>query len=159
MIKRTISYEDFLGNQRTEDFYFHMTDKELADFIASSGGYTLDKQMEKMVRTGNLEGIMKIVEKIIDMSYGEISLDGRRFDKSEEILNNFKRTPAYSVFYMELLNSEEKQMEFIRGVVSRQTLERMTKAEKENPGLFDEINKMKASIPTPAAIPMADKEN
>ena len=38
MIKKTVTYTDFDGNERTEDFYFHLTEQELTEWELSVDG-------------------------------------------------------------------------------------------------------------------------
>ena len=41
MYKKTITYEDFDGNKRTEDFYFNLTTAEVAKMeMGVTGGYS-----------------------------------------------------------------------------------------------------------------------
>ena len=41
MIKKTIEYVDYNGTERSEDFYFNLTEAECIDLeIGTSGGYT-----------------------------------------------------------------------------------------------------------------------
>lgn len=119
MLKKTISYEDYDGNQRTEDFYFNLSKAEVIDWLTTSGRYTLDKLMDKLVRTENTKEIMQIFKDLIYRSYGEKSLDGRRFIKTEEVKNNFIETEAYSSLYMELIGDAKKAADFITGIVPK----------------------------------------
>lgn len=119
MLKKTITYEDYDGNQRTEDFYFNLSKAEVVDWLTTSGGYTLDKVMEKLVRTENTKEIMQIFKDLIYRAYGEKSLDGRRFIKSEEVKNNFIETEAYSALYMELISNAKTAAEFFNGIIPK----------------------------------------
>ena len=38
MLKKTISYEDYNGVERKEDFYFNLSKAEVLEMEASSGG-------------------------------------------------------------------------------------------------------------------------
>ena len=61
--------------------------------------------------------IVKIFENIIQTSYGEKSLDGKRFIKSEEATKEFTQTEAYSELIMELYSDANKAAEFIAGIL------------------------------------------
>ena len=40
MIKKTISYEDFDGNTRTQDYWFHLSEREIARLeLETPGGF------------------------------------------------------------------------------------------------------------------------
>ena len=118
MLKKTITYTDFDGNERTEDFYFNLTKAELTNMFNSvSGG--LENQLRKILSAQDGPAIMNTVRDIVKAAYGEKSLDGRRFMKSEEIFKNFEETEAYSEFFMGLLASDEAVLDFIIGVLPK----------------------------------------
>lgn len=112
-------YEDFLGNQRKEDFRFNLTKSEILNFYTSENG-DLRTILINMLQHQDSAKMMKLMSQLIDISYGEISPDGRRFDKSPEILNNFKATNAYSDIYTELSTDPEKFKKFLLGVMPKE---------------------------------------
>lgn len=116
MIKKTITYTDYNGLERTEDFYFNLTKQELMNVqFGTVGGFA--EMVEKIVQTKDQPGLIKIFSDFIDKSYGVKSADGRRFMKSPEILAEFKETEAYSQLYMDLATNDKLASEFINGVV------------------------------------------
>ena len=138
MLKKTITFTDFDGNERTEDFYFHLTEAELMDLeLSVSGGFS--NMVEKIQQTQDIPKIIEIFKKLIHLSYGVKSPDGRKFMKSKEILDDFLATEAYSQLYMELGTNDEKAAEFINGVVPNKTGmstdELLNKVKAENPAL------------------------
>lgn len=118
MIKKTITYEDFDGNKRTEDFYFHLTKAELVDWNYSAPG-GMELVVKKIMDEQDMPRLMQLFKELIDRSYGVKSLDGREFDKSPEHLARFKRTNAYSDLYMELATNPEIGEKFIVGVMPK----------------------------------------
>lgn len=127
MLKKTITFEDYEGNERTEDFYFNLSKAEVVDFLTTSGGYTIDKLIEKLIKTENARDIMQIFKDLIYISYGEKSLDGRRFLKSKEVKDNFIETEAYSVLYMELISDAKKAADFLNGIIPKDLASEVTK--------------------------------
>jgi len=119
MLKKTTTYIDFMGNERTEDHYFNLTKAELTKLSLSVNG-GLDKMLESMIREQDNAALMQWFDKIILMSYGRRSLDGKRFEKSEEISREFSQTGAYDQIFMELVTGGEKAVaEFINGIVPK----------------------------------------
>jgi len=112
-------YEDFLGNQRKEDFRFNLTKSEILKFYAAENG-DVRTILIKMLQQQDSSKMMELMGQLIDISYGEISPDGRRFDKSPEILNNFKATNAYSDIYTELSTNPEKFKKFLLGIMPKE---------------------------------------
>lgn len=116
MIKKTITYEDYDGNERTEDFYFNLSKAELTEWELSHAG-GLSALLTKIVASNNTPEIMAFFKEIITKSYGEKSLDGRRFVKSPEITEAFLQTPAYDIFFMEIMENTDSMSDFINGLM------------------------------------------
>ena len=116
MIKKTVTYTDFNDIQRTEDFYFNLTEAELAEMEVSEGG-SFKAMLEKIIKEDDHKRIIEYFKHIVLMSYGEKSADGRRFVKSEEIRNGFAPTEAYSKIFMELANDAKAASEFVKGIM------------------------------------------
>ena len=118
MLKKTIKYTDYNGNEREEDFYFNLTKAECAKLeISTEGG--LEAFANRMIQSQNGREIVDTFEKIVLMAYGEKSPDGRRFVKGEnqELAKAFAETPAYDILFMELITSDETMADFINGIV------------------------------------------
>lgn len=133
MYKKTITYEDFLGQTRTEDFYFNLTKAEIIEWLSTNAEYTLDHVIEQMSKKMDVKGLMEATKQLIYMAYGEVSLDGRRFIKSQEVKDNFMETNAYSELFMELATSAEKAAEFFNGIIPKDLAEGVDKLMKEHP--------------------------
>nr|DAT41881.1 MAG TPA: hypothetical protein [Caudoviricetes sp.] len=117
MFKKTITYNDFNGIERTEDFYFHLTKAELIKLeFSESGGLT--HIIEEITKEEDTEALLNIFDKIIRMSYGKRSLDGKHFEKKPEYANSFLASEAYSELFMEFMQDANKASEFINGIVS-----------------------------------------
>lgn len=118
MYKWTRTYEDFDGNTRTEDFYFHLTKAEIVDWNFSvSGG--MEKVIKSIMDAKDMPRLIALFKELIDRSYGEKSLDGREFVKDEALLKKFKQTNAYSDLYMELATSDDAGAAFIQGILPK----------------------------------------
>lgn len=136
MIKKTIAYVDYDGNEREEDFYFNLTKAELTELqLGTSGG--LQKMIENIIQTKDIPRIIEIFKKIILASYGEKSADGRRFMKSKEITENFTQTEAYSNLFMELSTDASKAADFISGIIPADLKKDFEEAKKNNPQLAE----------------------
>ncbi len=122
MIKKTITYEDYNGVERTEDFYFNLSRAELLEMDAyANGNYA--SVITNAVETKNVAEIMRIFKEFIEKSYGIKSPDGRIFEKSPEITKSFMQSEAYSVLLIELANSEEAAQAFVEGIIPKQKIE------------------------------------
>lgn len=116
MVKKTITYTDYNGTERTEDFYFNLTEAEVTEMeLSMEGG--MRAYIEKIVASKSQLELVKLFKKIVLMSYGKKSTDGRLFLKSDAIREEFLAHPAYSQIYMELVTDEQKASEFVNGIV------------------------------------------
>lgn len=116
MLKKTITYEDFNGEKRTEDFFFNLTKAEIMEMEMSTEG-GLAERIQKIVQTNKVPEIIKIFKDLILKAYGEKSGDGRRFIKSEEMAKEFSETEAYSELFMELSSNPDEAAKFINGII------------------------------------------
>ena len=119
MYKKTIPYEDFNGVERTEDFYFNLMESEVAE-LQMSNKAGLDQVIQELIRTQDMPAIIELFKKVILMSYGEKSVDGKRFIKSKELTEAFCQTNAYSNLFMELATNEKAAIEFINGITPKE---------------------------------------
>ena len=131
MLKKTITYLDCNEEERTEDFYFHLSDAEIAEMMLSQEG-GLEQYIRRLMSTQNVPEIMDIFKKIVLKSYGRPSLDDRRFEKSKTMTEEFTQTEAYSQLFMSLAFDAKAAGEFINGIVSKKTAMKMASIENEN---------------------------
>jgi hypothetical protein len=116
MLKETITYFDFDGNERTESFYFNLTKAECMEMeLSTSGG--LEKSIQRIIEAKDNAQIVDTFKKIILKAYGEKSADGKHFFKSPEISNAFASTEAYSDLFMRLASSAEEATRFVNGII------------------------------------------
>jgi hypothetical protein len=119
MLKKTITYEDFDGNKRTEDFYFNLTKAEVTEMEMSTEG-GLAKMVEKIVQAKDSKRIIEVFKDLILRSYGEKSPDGRKFIKNQEVRDAFSQTGAYSELFMELAMNADASAAFVNGILPAQ---------------------------------------
>lgn len=103
MLKKTITYIDYNGLERTEDFYFNLSRAELVMMETSVAGGMMQR-LEKIAKTQDAVAVMEVFRDIIHRAYGEKSDDGKRFVKSDELSTAFEQTEAYSELIMEMIN-------------------------------------------------------
>ena len=116
MLKKSIKYVDFNGNEREEEFLFNLTPAEVMEMELSTAG-GLAESIQKVIAAQDAPSIIKIFKDLILKAYGEKSADGKMFIKSEEISRNFSYTNAYSQLFMELATNDEAAAAFVNGIV------------------------------------------
>lgn len=116
MLKKTITYKDYNDVERTEDFYFNLTEAEVMEMeMSTSGG--LVEMIHRVVAAQDAPAIIKIFKDLVLKAYGEKSPDGKHFIKSEEIQTKFSQTGAYSILFMELATDADAAAKFVNGIV------------------------------------------
>lgn len=135
MIKRTINYTDFDGNQRTEDAYFNMTRTELLAFsfdipddvtnAVNANNVDIEAAGAKLLEKLGKSGIFNFVKDLVFKAYGKKSEDGRRFIKSNEFSTEFTQTLAYDEFMIDLFSDDKKATEFINGIIPAEMAEKI----------------------------------
>jgi hypothetical protein len=130
MLKKTINYEDFEGNPISEDFYFNLSKSELIELeVQYDKG--LAESLQDIVKANDGKSLIAEFKKIILISYGKKSDDGKRFIKSEELRNEFTQSLAYDALFMELATDDKAAAAFIQGIVPRDLGDAIEKAKQE----------------------------
>lgn len=129
MLKKTVSYVDFDGNNRTEDLYFNLTQSELMEIAMELPEEFKDivgddptKVDEKIAATQLVEklggkGIYQFLKNLLIKSYGIKSADGRKFEKTDAIASDFSHTLAFDTLFMELLSDDIAAANFVNNVI------------------------------------------
>lgn len=119
MFTKPITYTDFAGETRTENFEFNMTKSEIIEWQYSVKG-GINNLFQKIVNDNDQPALVMMIKDLIRRSYGERSLDGRKFDKKRNgvmLFDDFEASPAYDVLFMELIQDEKAAAEFINGLM------------------------------------------
>ena len=118
MLKKTIKYTDYDGNEREEDFYFNLSKAEVTEMeLSKEGG--MSEYIKKISAAQNAPELIKLFKEIITKSYGEKSLDGKRFIKNQELTEAFTQTEAYSELFVELASNADEAVKFINGIMPK----------------------------------------
>lgn len=116
MLKKTMTYVDFNGNERTEDYYFHLSNAELMEMeMSTTGGLT--EMIRRIVAEQDAPAIVKTFKDLILKAYGKKSDDGKRFIKNDALREEFSQTEAYSQLFMELATNAEAAAAFVNGII------------------------------------------
>ena len=116
MLKKTITYTDYNGAERTEDFYFNLSKAEVMEMeMSTSGG--IAEMITRIVAEQDAPAIIKIFKELVLKAYGQKSPDGKRFIKSEEMATAFSQTEAYSQLFMELATDADAAAKFVNGII------------------------------------------
>ena len=122
MLKKTMTYTDFDGVQRTEDFYFNLSKAEILEMeMGTAGG--MGEMLKRIVAAKDTKKIINTFKDIVLKAYGEKTPDGKRFIKSKELSDAFSQTEAYSDLFMELVTDGKAAADFVNGIVPQSTIQ------------------------------------
>lgn len=118
MLKKTITYTDYNGEKRTEDFYFNLNKAELAEMeLSEKGGFS--SKLKSIAETNDPSQILPIFKDIVLKAYGVKSEDGRRFIKNDQVRDEFSQTEAFSELFIELATNADAASKFIEGLLPK----------------------------------------
>lgn len=116
MIAKTLTYQDFDGNEITETFYFNLSKAELMEMqVSVDGGF--DQLIKKVSEEKDPAKLLNLFKMFVLKSFGIKSDDGKRFIKNDAYTEAFTQTNAYSDLYMSLLSDTNAAIDFITGIV------------------------------------------
>lgn len=119
MLKKTVTYTDFNGTERTEDFYFNLSKAEIMEMeMGTTGG--LAESIQRVVAAQDAPAIINIFKDLVLKAYGVKSPDGKRFMKTvngTRLADEFAETEAYSIIFMELATDADAAAKFVNGIV------------------------------------------
>ncbi len=123
MFTKKVKYVDFDGNLREETVRFNLNESEVLDLQMSENG-GLTAMIERMIETQDNAKLAAEFRRLLALSYGEKSLDGRSFVKEDEegrpLFRKFKQTGAYNEVYKWLLTGENAVLEFMEGIIPKE---------------------------------------
>lgn len=130
MLKHTLTYEDFDGEEVTEELYFNLSKPELLEMEVEhdEGMY---EWINRIVKIKDRKTLIAEWKKLILMAYGEKSADGRSFVKTDELREAFSHTAAFQKFFMDLSTDDEVAATFIKGILPKDLSQEVAKAMAE----------------------------
>ena len=140
MVKLTETYKDYNGVERTEDFYFELNEAEVLEMQAEENGQ-LGNLIQKIIDEKDSNKLMQIFKRLVLASYGEKSLDGRYFEKSEEITRHFTQTKAYPQIFMRLAINSKAASEFVNGILPEGMGDKINELRSGNEDTISEVTR------------------
>lgn len=120
MIKKTLTYKDYEGQEHTKDFYFSMNQTEFALLNNSlPGGFEF--YLQKIQQDHDETKLLELLTMFIVEGYGERLMDGLGFSKEDlngrKLGKLFLSTEACDNLITELLEKENNIGLFLTGML------------------------------------------
>lgn len=129
MYIKEITYKDFNDMDRTEKFYFRLSQSELTEMDCTTEGGML-QYIERITSTQDKKELIKLFKELILKSYGVKSDDGKRFIKSEELSKEFSETNAYDKLFMLLATDATEAAKFANGIMPAELMDKSSDSDK-----------------------------
>lgn len=134
MITRTITYEDFDGNEVTETLNFNLNTQEVFEMM----GIEVGDEGEAISKMADLDPkqisvVMGTISQLILDAYGQRSEDGKRFIKTPEMKEAFSQSAAYDAIFSEVAMDDVTAGKFLEGILPKKLLAEMKRLEIEKP--------------------------
>ena len=126
MIKKTITYTDYFGEKRTEDFYFDLNKAELIEWEMSKDG-GMERFVKRVTEAKSVPELFPIFKDFVLRAYGVKSDDGKRFIKNDDVRASFEQCPAYSELVISLIQNTDEAIKFLNGIAPADIAEQATK--------------------------------
>lgn len=132
MYATKITYKDFLGKERTEEFFFNLTKAEVIDTALSMPNQDWAGELMRIQLSGDVTAMMQEFERILLSSYGELQDEGRVFAKSEEISRKFKDHAAFDAMMDRFMTEPDYANQFLIKVFPQDLIQKIF--DEENAG-------------------------
>lgn len=158
MIKYDVTYKDFNDEDQTDTLRFHLSMAELTgnqelveEFISLDDKWNAMQKDEGEVTPEGRQFLVNIVKRMMKLSYGEVSEDGKKFKKSDELYAEFEQSAAYEKFFFELFYPDPfRCLEFLMSLFPE---EHMGEAMAQIEVLKEASQKNEADLPPDPSIP------
>lgn len=138
MLKKTIKYTDYNGVERSEDFYFNLSPMEMTRLsVEYPEGYK--EHIQNVLDNNNGKELLKMFEYLVALSYGKKTEDGKHFEKSDSIRENFLNCPAYDALLVELSSNTDAATTFFVSLIPAELAKEAKKQMDGNPSVPEEV--------------------
>lgn len=128
MIKKTIKYHDYDGNEREDDFYFHLTEIELEKINTELPG-GIQNAADRAAKNNDTGAMLTIIDKVISRSYGMQTPEGgfiKRNASGLPLYEMFVNTEAYDNLLTELISGGDRVLsDFLMGCLTASAREKI----------------------------------
>lgn len=130
MYRKVIEFENYDGEARQMEVCCALTEAEVVELEVSWDG-GLKAVLEKIIQEHDQKRMVEMMKMLITKSYGKKSMDGNKFIKNQEVLDDFVQTPAYSELFMLLSTDADEASKFVNGIIPKKLAERAKMLESQ----------------------------
>ena len=118
MYKKTITYTDLNGKERTEDHYFNINKAELSmlEYKYPEG---MDNYLKDVIDREDKVKMMEFFHELILSAYGVKTEDGKHFEKNADLRHKFETSEAFSEIFYSIFSDEKEMDRFVKSVMPK----------------------------------------
>lgn len=139
MFTKKITYTDFAGETRTEEFMFNLSKADVIQWRFSVNG-GIEEVFRRVIDKNDQNALVGLVKDLIHRSYGERSIDGKKFEKRRngvDLADEFEQTAAYDALFMQLITDAKAAADFVNGLMPADLVAEIEKLPKLPNGEVD----------------------
>lgn len=106
MYKITKKYTDFLGNEQEETFRFNISRSEMLDLVKDDPSFNPDYLIFLSKEPDGLK-LVDLLRKLLVVSYGELSEDGKHFLKDDARTTLFVQSSAFEELLGDFIDGQD----------------------------------------------------
>ena len=120
MIKKTIKYHDFDGDEREDDFYFSLNQVQFTRINGMFPG-GLEAYVAKIAKDKNADEMFRVIDVLVSEAYGERTGNGfvKVAPNGQKLSEFFTNTEAYDNLLIELMTKEDNLVNFLSGCLNQ----------------------------------------
>lgn len=130
MYKTSVTYTDFNGETQTDQLYFNLTSIDIAKLTKRFGN--VEQYLTDVMAEHNGLKIISVMADLVLDAYGEVSVDGKHFDKSPRIKENFENSIAYAEYLEKMVSSGDEATRWVTNVLSSKVMNEAMDQAKES---------------------------
>lgn len=137
MFKRTIKFETLDGEEKTREFYFHISKSEL--MAMANDADSMQERIKRIQATNDVRAVIEEFRSLIRMSVGIRSEDGERFIKTPEAQSYLLDSPAFDELLFDLISKPDAAVEFIKQLVPQKLQDDLQKELEKQKAVADPL--------------------
>lgn len=145
MLRQTVKFVDFNGDETEEVLYFNLSKTEAVELeLSFKGG--LESKIRSLVEAGDNLATYRFFKELVLKAYGHKSGDGKRFIKNDTIREEFEQSAAFEEFVFKLMNDEtgKTAMAFFTNIMPREIRESLSGKEINIEEVRAEVDKLQS---------------
>jgi hypothetical protein len=127
MLKKTIKFVNFEGDEVTQDFYFNLTKAELVELASELPNFDIEAYLTRLAETNDQKAMLAFLKGLIARSYGK--RDENEFVKSVNQTSTFLASEAYSELLFEMAENLDMAVSFFNGVMPQSMMKEISTEE------------------------------